>query len=42
MHDRNMERVDRIVSTLAALATFGFFFTVIVYGWYQAFLAMAA
>lgn len=39
---KDLERLERIVSTLAALGTFGFFFTVIVYGWYQAFIAMAS
>jgi hypothetical protein len=42
MHGKDLERVERIVSTLAALGTFGFFFAVIVYGWYQAFIAMAS
>jgi hypothetical protein len=42
MHGKDIERVERIVSTLAALGTFGFFFVVIAYGWYQAFIAMAA
>ena len=42
MHGKDLERVDRIVSTMAALGTFGFFFAVIVYGWYQVFIAFAA
>ena len=36
------ERLDLVVSTLAAAGTFGFFFAVVAYGWYMAFLAMAA
>jgi len=42
MYGKDLERADRIVSTLAALGTFGFFFAVVAYGWYQAFIAMAA
>lgn len=36
------ERLDLFVSTLAAAGTFGFFFAVVAYGWYLAFLAMSA
>ena len=39
---RDLERLDRTISTLAAFGTFGFFFAVIAYGWYQTFLMMAA
>ena len=37
-----LERLDRVFSTVAALGTVGFFFVVVAYGWYLAFLAMAA
>ena len=42
MRGRTIEELDRIASTLAALGTFGFFFAVVAFGWYQAFVLIAA
>ena len=41
MTQRNLERLDRILSTLAAFGAVTFFFSAVSYGWYQTFLVMA-
>jgi hypothetical protein len=41
MTQRNLERLDHILSTLAACGAVSFLFMAITYGWYQAFLVMA-
>ena len=38
---REKQRLDWFLSTLAAFGSFGFFFSVVAYGWYKAFLVMA-
>jgi hypothetical protein len=42
MKTQDPEKLDLIISTVVAAGTAGFFFTVVAYGWYLAFLAMAA
>ncbi|HMB75624.1 MAG TPA: hypothetical protein VKN76_04445 [Kiloniellaceae bacterium] len=41
MSQRSIERLDRILSTLAAGGAVAFFFSTVSYGWYQAFMVMA-
>jgi hypothetical protein len=41
MTQRNLERLDHFLSTLAAFGAVSFLFMAITYGWYQAFLVMA-
>ena len=41
MSQCTIERLDRVLSTLAAVGAVGFLFSTVSYGWYQAFLVMA-
>ena len=42
MEPRNLERWDRLLSSIAAALTFAFFMTVVSFGWYQTFQLMAS
>ena len=41
MDQRDTEKLDRLLSSLATVGAFAFFLTVISYGWFQTFLIMA-
>ena len=41
MSQRTIERLDRVLSTLAAAGAVSFLLSTVTYGWYQAFLLMA-
>ncbi|MEM7172687.1 MAG: hypothetical protein AAF530_21155 [Pseudomonadota bacterium] len=41
MTPKSKDRLDRALSSIAAVTTFGFFMTVVTMGWYQTFAAMA-
>lgn len=41
MSQRTIDRLDQILSTVAAVGAIAFLFSTVSYGWYQTFVMMA-